>query len=69
MQSGWTDFNGNPRYTLCTRFGCSFSLPSAGEFMIDIDESDFGTDDFKSLLGYINTEKSEQKKGKHGTIK
>lgn len=67
--SGWTDFNENPRYTLMSRFGCSFSLPSAEEFMIDIDESDFGTDDFKSLLGYINTEKAEQKKGKDGTIK
>ena len=32
-------------------------------------ESDFSTDDFKSLLGYINTAEDEQKKGQYGTIK
>lgn len=69
LNSGWTDFNGNPRFTLSSRFGCSSSLQSAGDFMIDIDESDFATDDFKSLLGYINTAESDQKKGKYGTIK
>lgn len=69
LNSGWTDFNGNPRFTLSSRFGCSSSLPSVGDFMIDIDESDFATDDFKSLLGYINTAESDQKKGKYGTIK
>lgn len=67
--SGWTDFNGNPRFTLSSRFGCSSSLPSVGDFMIDIDDSDFNTDDFKSLLGYINTAESEQQKGQYGTIK
>lgn len=68
-ESGWTNFNGNPRNTLATRFGCSSSLPSYGDFMIDINESDFGTDDFRSLLGYINTAENEQRKGLHGTIK
>lgn len=69
FKNGWTDFNGNPRFTLKTRFGCSTSLPSVNDFMINIDESDFSTDDFKSLLGYINTVESEQMKGQHGTIK
>ncbi len=68
-RSGWTDFNGNPKNTLYNRFGCRQSQGAWGDFMIDIDESDFSTDDFKSLLGYINTDESEQKKGKHGTIK
>lgn len=70
-RSGWTDFNGNPRYTLKTRFGCTqTSGPAARyDFMIDLDESDFGTDDFKSLLGYINTAENEQRKGSNGTIK
>ena len=68
-RSGWTNFNGNPRFTLSTRFGCSNSQYSASNFMIDIDESDFSTDDFKSLLGYLNTSLDEQRKGKHGTIK
>lgn len=67
--SGWTDFNGNPRYTLKTRFGCSQSIPGYYDFMIDIEESDFSTDEFKSLLGFINTAEDEQKKGEYGTIK
>ncbi|HAY73443.1 MAG TPA: hypothetical protein DCY31_06295 [Ruminococcaceae bacterium] len=69
--SGWINFNGNPRYTLKNRFGCSnaSSASSYYDFMIDIDESDFSTDDFKSLLGYINTSANEQRKGLHGTIK
>ena len=67
--SGWTDFDGNPKYTLVNRFGCNSRLPSVGDFMIDIDDSNFNTNDFKALLGYINTTKSEQKKGQYGTIK
>lgn len=71
--SGWRDFNGNPRYTLNSRFGCTqtsdYGSSQRQDFMIDIEESDFSTDEFKSLLGYINTDESEQKKGEHGTIK
>lgn len=70
-RSGWTDFNGNPRYTLKNRFGCTqTSGPSAYyDFMIDLNESNFETDDFKSLLGYINTAENEQRKGSNGAIK
>ena len=32
-------------------------------------DSDFATDEFRQLLGYINTAESDQKKGKYGTIK
>lgn len=71
--SGWTDFNGNPKSTLHDRFGCTstsdYGTSSTYDFMLDLEESDFSTDDFKSLLGYINTSDSEQKKGKYGTIK
>lgn len=71
--SGWTDFNGNPRYTLKSRFGCSsssdYGVSQLYDFMIDLDESNFDTDEFKSILGYINTAKDEQKKGTNGTIK
>lgn len=71
--SGWTDFNGNPKSTLYDRFGCTstsdYGTSSTYDFMLDLEESDFSTDDFKSLLGYINTSDSEQKKGKYGTIK
>lgn len=70
-KSGWTDFNGNPRYTLKTRFGCTQTSGFSAhfDFMIDLNESNFDTDDFKSLLGYINTDENEQRKGTSGTIK
>ena len=70
--SGWTDFDGNPRYTLKTRFGCTQQSSSAStyDFMLDITESDFtSSDDFRSLLGFLNTEETAQRKGQHGTIK
>lgn len=70
-KSGWTDFNGNPRYTLKYRFGCTQTSGSSAyyDFMIDLNESSFETDDFRSLLGYINTAENEQRKGSNGTIK
>jgi SPP1 gp7 family putative phage head morphogenesis protein len=70
-RSGWTKFDGNPRYTLKTRFGCTntSNMASDYDFMIDIDDSDFSTDEFKSLLGFLNTASDAQKKGTHGTIK
>lgn len=61
VNSGWTNFNKNPKYTLTNRFGCS-STSGHGEhldFMINITDSNFGTDDFKSLLGYLNTVENE----------
>lgn len=71
--SGWRDFDGNPKYTLSNRFGCTsrsdYGLSSTYDFMLDLEESDFLTDDFKALLGYINTSDSDQKKGTYGTIK
>lgn len=71
-QSGWHDFNGNVRHTLVNRFGCSSKSNKWSQEvhgMIDIADSDFNTDDFKRLLGYINTADSEQKKGQYGTTK
>lgn len=71
IKSGWTNFNGNPRYTLKTRFGCTQTSGPAAyyDFMIDIADSNFNTDDFKSLMGYINTAADKQRKGSSGTIK
>lgn len=71
-KSGWTDFDGNPRYTLHTRFGCSNTKSNSElyDFMIDLEESDFtSNDDFRTLLGYLNTSENEQRKGSSGTIK
>lgn len=71
-RSGWTNFDGNPRYTLKTRFGCTqrSSNSAAQDFMIDLNASDFtSNDDFRSLLGFLNTESDAQRKGTDGTIK
>ncbi len=70
-RSGWNNFDGNPRYTLQHRFGCSSRSDASSyyDFMIDIDESDFSSEDFRTLLGYINTAENEQRKGSNGTIK
>lgn len=71
-RSGWTDFDGNPKYTLKTRFGCTQTSGAASDydFMLDITESDFtSSDDFRTLLGFLNTEENAQRKGQHGTIK
>lgn len=71
--SGWTDFDRNVKYTLHSRFGCTsrsdYGTSAMYDFMIDIDESNFSTDDFKSLLGFVNTTADVQKKGKYGTSK
>lgn len=66
--NGWTNFNGNPRYTLKTRFGCSGSGRDFEAVMCDIDELK-DSDDFRELLGYINTVKNDQKKGAAGNVK
>lgn len=70
-RNGWTDFNGNPRYTLNSRFGCTSASSASAhyDFMLDLNESNFNTDEFRSLLGYINTAENEQRKGSNGTIK
>ena len=68
-RSGWTDFDGNPRYTFSHRFGDyrmgGFDVEA---FMIDVD-SFKDSDDLRYLLGYINTAEDKQRKGQRGTIK
>lgn len=65
--SGWKDFDGNPRYTLKWRFGESKGYDVVS-FMIDVD-SFKDCEEFQDILGYINTVGTEQRKGKHGSIK
>lgn len=68
--SGWTNFSSNPVYTLMNRFACPMKgRPKISDFMINITDSDFSKDEFKSLLGYINTDENRQVKGTNGTIK
>lgn len=67
-KNGWTDFDGNPRYTLSDRFGCSSSSRYyATAYATDI--SQLTGDDFRTILGYINTDSKNQRKGATGYAK
>ena len=67
--NGWIDFNGNPRYTLATRFGNRSSEGrDVSTFMIDVD-SFKDNEEFKEILGYINTASDKQRKGASGYAK
>ena len=68
-KSGWTDFNDDVRETLKWRFGCSSkSSYWNAAYLTDIDQFP-DNDEFRTLLGFINTNESDQRKGKNGTIK
>ena len=71
--NGWKDFDDDTKVTLKNRFACSRKSDDGFsedvDFMIDIAESNFDTDDFRRLLGYLNTNESNQKKGIYGTTK
>lgn len=69
-ENGWHDFDYyGIEGTLKWRFGCTkkstFSMYDA---MYDIEKFD-AEDDFRRILGYINTAEDEQRKGSSGTIK
>ena len=66
--SGWHDF-GNVRAKLSWRFGADSSRYwDAVSFMFEVDSMK-DSPEFAMILGYINTNETEQKKGKGGTIK
>ena len=73
---GWKSFDdyGSTAKTLQKRFGCQRSRTVYGtkmmqhSFMIDA-ESLYNSDEFRDLLGYINTAESAQKKGASGSVK
>lgn len=68
-RSGWTDFNGNPRFTLASRFGCQNGRGNIEEgFMIDVEQFE-ESDELQILLGYVNTVSDEQKKGVTGHVR
>jgi flagellar biosynthesis/type III secretory pathway protein FliH len=67
--NGWRKFNGNPRHTLHQRFGARNGR-GIDETALMFDVTDMsGSDEFRELLGYINTSEQDQKKGKYGSIK
>lgn len=66
--SGWTDFV-DVGETLKWRFGCSSSSANySTAYLTDIDSVQNNAE-FRTILGYINTSESMQRKGKYGTIK
>lgn len=68
-KSGWHDFEKDVRDTLKWRFGCSTSSSYwNAAFLTDIDQIP-NNDEWQMILGFINTNDAEQKRGKSGTIK
>lgn len=65
--NGWKDF-GDIGQTLKYRFGCSSSSSRfSTAYATDIDQ--LNGDDFKHILGYINTDVTNQRKGLSGSVK
>ena len=64
--NGWNKINDR---VLTTRFGCSrtHTMPFTS-YLMDV-ESLSKSKEFKSILGYINTAKSEQRKGQSGNVR
>ena len=68
-RSGWQNFREDVRETLKWRFGCSSGSSYWNTaYLTDIDQFP-DNDEFRTLLGFINTNESEQRKGSNGTIK
>lgn len=66
-ENGWHNF-GDVEKTLKWRFGCSESSRYYSDaYATDI--SQLSGDDFRTILGYINTDKSSQNKGVRGNVK
>ena len=68
-KSGWTDFNKDIGETLRWRFGCTPSSNYVSTaYLTDVADLE-NNDEFRTILGYINTNKLAQRKGSSGTIK
>lgn len=66
-RNGWQDF-GDVKSTLIYRFGCSSSSAYySTAYATDI--SQLAGDDFRTILGYINTDEAKQKKGGSGYVR
>lgn len=65
--SGWHNFDGNPRFTLNWRFGEIKGMDYTS-FLIEVD-SFKDCAGFQNILGFLNTAEAEQGKGKNGRIK
>lgn len=73
--SGWKKIE-SERFVLSNRFGASNRVAKfagrpvdAVAYLIDIEASNFNTDEFQSILGFLNTNKDEEMKGVSGYAK
>ena len=66
-RSGWTDFNGNVRYTLANRFGETKGRDCEA-YMFNVQDAK-DSKELQTLLGYINKSGDAQKKGVGGSVK
>lgn len=66
-RSGWTDFNGNVRYTLSHRFG-EIKGRDCEAYMFNVKDAK-DSKELQYLLGYINTGTDKQLKGVGGNVK
>jgi hypothetical protein len=65
--NGWKDF-GDVAQTLKTRFGCTASSTYfSAAYATDISQLQGG--EFRTILGYINTDSDSQLKGASGSVK
>lgn len=67
-KSKWEDFNGNPGNTFYERFGCEEAGADYYAHMAEI-TSFKNNEGFYKLLGYINTQEGQEKKGEDGYAK
>lgn len=65
--NGWKDF-GNIDRTLVRRFGCS-SSSKYYSVVYATDISQLKGDDFRTILGYLNTDEKDQQKGVTGSVR
>jgi hypothetical protein len=63
--NGWHDFDNNPKFTFATRFDAKSRGGWGKAVMFNVNDVK-GSEEFKDLLGYINTAEDKQKKGKNG---
>ena len=69
--NGWAPFESEDMSiskTLMKRFGCRKYYSGSKLYLIDVDSVQ-ATDEFRDIIGYINTELGKQKKGSDGSIK
>lgn len=66
--NGWRSFGDDVSKTLVDRFACRKTVEGTGAQLIAVDDVK-PTNEFKDLLGYMNTNTNDQMKGMSGNVK